>query len=78
MTYEFYLDIKSSKHIHVKTTSWSSIRYFHVKTIPWSLHHQSTRLQPIVDLKQVLGDRLGRLLPDSSSSGMRRGYLDRY
>ena len=65
MTYKFHLDIKSLRHFHVKTTSWS-------------LHHCSMRLQPIVGLKQVLGGLPGRLLPDFSGGGVRGGYLNHY
>ena len=49
-------------------------------TIPMSwlrpslLHHRSTCLPPIVDLKQVLGGLPGRLLPDSSGGGVRGGF----
>ena len=40
----------------------------------WFSHHRSTRLPLIVDLGQVLGGLLGRLLPNSSGGDMKGGF----
>ena len=44
VTYKLHLNIKSLRHIHVMTTSWSFIHYFHIIT---SSHHRGTRLQQV-------------------------------
>ena len=82
MTYEFYLDIKLSRYIHVRTTSWSSIRYIYVRTISWSLHHHGTRLQqaqrPNVGLEQsTLEARKEDYFKINASPGIRWWWLDR-
>ena len=79
-----YPDIKSTTshhwyqhscyHFYVMTTSGFFICHVCATSTSWSLHHCSTRLPPIVDLGQVLGGLPGRLLPDSSGGGMRRGF----
>ena len=80
-----YPDIKSTSshhqyqhlrhHSYIMTTSELFIRHVCATSISWSPHHCSTRLLSIVGLGYVLGSFPGRLLSDSSSGGMRGGFL---